>query len=176
MKGKFTIVLIFQKNIKHNLFCSSFVDKGNEQVINLPAEKFKFIQPGMRYFCYLNSKTFEIIDIKIYIDDLFVVTDIENNVIKVLNHSEEVPEFTFDPTVNGNHTKYVHNLTMKFIKKEFQLTNRKDIDSFLEVYEKSCKLAYENHKKKLMNKGLTASQRKRAAKIKFDNHLIHTIL
>ena len=177
MKGKFTLVLIFEKDTKHNLYCTSFLDKkGNEQFINLPVEKFRFIQPGMRYFCFLDSKTYNIFRIDIYIDDLFIVPDNENNLIKVLNKGEELPEFTFDPVINSDYKSYYERLKIKFMKKEFQPANRRDIDTFLSVYEESCKLAYEYHKKKLMNKGLSASQRKRASKIKFENRLIRLII
>jgi hypothetical protein len=151
MKGKFCTVLIFDK--EGNKFYSSFVDKhGDEQEIVLNQDDFRFIHPGIRYFCYINSKTFALEDAKVFIDDLFVIPDPSKNIVKLTLSGEEQPEFTFNPKMNCDVDFYTSKLKLKFIHKEYQLANARDIDTFISVYKESCEIAYSKHKKSLMKK------------------------
>jgi hypothetical protein len=118
------------------------------------------IIPGLKYSCQLEGTDekddekkvfiYKLLKFRLWIDKL-AITSIDR-VVRVTLDNKEVENLTFDCKDSTDFEEKVGELKEYFHHKEFQLSGKEEIASFVNSYRKSCKDLYESSKKEIINR------------------------
>jgi hypothetical protein len=126
---------------------AEFTDKHGQDAYVLTT--WHTVIPGLRYNCKLDARghvqkskkvLYTLLHCRLWADELNVVE--QEKTVEVHLDGKPVDALTFGLGHTADVEGRVEDLREYFKQKTFQLSSRKDIDTFLEVFEESCNRVY----------------------------------